>query len=59
LADDVRRAGFGMLPVTFAQAAACGRLPGRHNDPFDRSERLPVVTLDPVFAAYGVETVWG
>jgi PIN domain nuclease of toxin-antitoxin system len=40
-------------------------LPGPHKDPFDRlliaqslSERLPVVTLDAVFARYGAETVW-
>jgi PIN domain nuclease of toxin-antitoxin system len=65
LEDYVWRAGFSLLPVTFAQAAASGRLPGLHNDPFDRlliaqslAERLPVVTLDAVFADYGVEAVW-
>lgn len=65
LEDYVRRAGFGLLPITFAQAAASGRLPGPHKDPFDRlliaqslSEGFPVVTLDAVFARYGAETVW-
>jgi PIN domain nuclease of toxin-antitoxin system len=62
----VQRSRFETLAITFAHAAAAGRLPGPHNDPFDRmliaqaaAERLTVVTVDPVFENYGVETVWG
>jgi PIN domain nuclease of toxin-antitoxin system len=65
LEDYVRRSRFETLPITFAQATAAGRLPGPHGDPFDRmliaqaaAERLTVVTVDPVFRDYGIETVW-
>ena len=65
LEDYVRRSRFEPLPISFAHAAAAGRLPGPHGDPFDRmliaqaaAERLTVVTVDPVFADYGAETVW-
>lgn len=57
----LRRQGIGALPVTMAHMAAAGRLPGPHRDPWDRiimaqaiAEGLTVVTVDPVFAAYGV-----
>jgi PIN domain nuclease of toxin-antitoxin system len=66
LPDYVRRARFTELQVSIAHALKAGRLPGPHKDPFDRLliaqatlENTPVVTLDPVFATYGVETVWG
>jgi len=46
-------------------ALAAGRLLGPHKDPFDRmliaqslAEDVPVVTADPVFAAYGARVVW-
>ena len=65
LEDYIRRSRFETLAITFAHAAAAGRLPGPHNDPFDRmliaqavAERLTVVTVDHVFADYGAETVW-
>lgn len=54
-----------VLPITLDHALLAGGLPGPHRDPFDRMliaqsriERLPVVTRDPVFMAYGIETVW-
>lgn len=63
--------GFGLLAIDWAhatrlQALPFPRLAGKpHRDPFDRllaaqalSERLPVVTRDPAFAAYGVATIW-
>jgi PIN domain nuclease of toxin-antitoxin system len=40
-------------------------LPRHHGDPFDRVlvaqaliERLPIITADPHFDAYGVEVHW-
>jgi PIN domain nuclease of toxin-antitoxin system len=66
LPDYVRRARFTELQVSIAHALKAGRLPGPYKDPFDRLliaqallENTPVVTLDSVFATYGVETVWG
>jgi PIN domain nuclease of toxin-antitoxin system len=53
--------GFAPLPITFAHAAAAGRLPPHHRDPWDRMlvaqaqlEGLTIVTRDPVFARYQV-----
>jgi PIN domain nuclease of toxin-antitoxin system len=53
--------GFEPLPITFAHAAAAGRLPPHHGDPFDRMliaqaqlEGLTLVTRDPVFDRYAV-----
>jgi PIN domain nuclease of toxin-antitoxin system len=53
--------GFEPLPITFAHAVAAGRLPPRHDDPFDRMlvaqaqlEGLTIVSRDPVFERYAV-----
>ena len=65
LADLVRRQRFAMLPVTVEHAEAAGRLPGPHRDPWDRLliaqaqiEALAIVTVDQVFAIYGVPVLW-
>ena len=46
-------------------AIRAGLLPGPHRDPFDRllaaqalTENLVLVTRDPIFADFGVETLW-
>jgi PIN domain nuclease of toxin-antitoxin system len=53
--------GFEPLPITFAHAAAAGRLPLHHRDPWDRMlvaqaqiEGLTIVSRDPVFERYQV-----
>jgi PIN domain nuclease of toxin-antitoxin system len=53
------------LPVSFAHLRQLEELPLLHRDPFDRmlisqslAERIPIVTGDPVFAAYPAEIVW-
>jgi PIN domain nuclease of toxin-antitoxin system len=53
--------GFEPLPITLAHAAAAGRLPPHHADPFDRIlvaqaqlEGLTIVSRDPVFERYQV-----
>jgi PIN domain nuclease of toxin-antitoxin system len=53
--------GFEPLPITFAHAAAAGRLPLHHRDSWDRMlvaqaqlEGLTIVSRDPVFTAYQV-----
>ncbi|MDQ2084033.1 type II toxin-antitoxin system VapC family toxin [Xanthobacteraceae bacterium Astr-EGSB] len=56
---------FGTLDVTMEHSLLAGMLPGRHGDPFDRMlaaqariEGVPLVTTDPVFRAFDIQTVW-
>jgi PIN domain nuclease of toxin-antitoxin system len=58
---DPLKHGFEPLPITLAHAAAAGRLPSHHGDPFDRMlvaqaqlEGLTIVSRDPVFDHYPV-----
>ncbi len=60
----VRRDGLRVLGVTPEDGLALGQLPRHHRDPFDRllaAQALhgdwTLVTVDRVFAAYGVRTV--
>jgi len=66
-----RDEGFQLLAISWEHALSLEHLPsptvhGRpHRDPFDRLlvaqanvEGLPIVTRDPVIAAYGVPVVW-
>lgn len=64
LAAILDRSGFIEAPVLAVDAERAGALEPVHRDPFDRmlvaqAARLhaAVVTRDPVFAAYGTETV--
>jgi PIN domain nuclease of toxin-antitoxin system len=57
-----RRYALSEVPMDSALCCAAAALPAHHRDPFDRfiiaaAKRLecPVVTVDPAFAAYGVE----
>ncbi len=63
--------GFGVLAISWVHATRLQELPfpqlaGKpHRDPFDRllvaqalSERVPIVTRDPILAAYGVAVIW-
>jgi PIN domain nuclease of toxin-antitoxin system len=61
LATESAEHGFAALAITFAHAAAAGRLPAHHADPFDRMlvaqaqlEGLTIVSRDPVFERYPV-----
>jgi PIN domain nuclease of toxin-antitoxin system len=56
---------FDLLNITYAHLRVLGELPLHHRDPFDRllisqsfAERIPIVTADQAFAAYGVGIVW-
>ena len=56
----VEPAGFELLSISAAHAAAVGDLPPLHRDPFDRlllaqgrAESVPLVTSDAALAAYG------
>ena len=54
-----------LLPVELDHVARVADLPFHHKDPFDRMliaqalcERLPVLSSDASFDAYGVERIW-
>jgi PIN domain nuclease of toxin-antitoxin system len=69
LCDDfggyLERHHFASLPISVEHAVLAGRLEGTHRDPFDRMlaaqsliEQIPLVTNDPAFAGFGVQTMW-
>lgn len=65
LPERIEQLGFELLPITPEHAWRVRTLPSHHRDPFDRLliaqaevERLPIVTADPEFGAYGVKVVW-
>ena len=69
LAEDLEsvanKNGWTMVPVTMRHAQRTGLLQGNHKDPFDRMlaaqalmEDLPLVTNDPAFAGFTVQTWW-
>jgi PIN domain nuclease of toxin-antitoxin system len=53
------------LAITFDHAFHLLQLPDHHKDPFDRmlvaqalSEKLTIMTIDPIIARYSVRTIW-
>lgn len=61
---ETARASYVELPITAKHAAAAGRLPLHHRDPFDRmiiaqalAEGLTVATPDEKFFLYGVDVI--
>jgi len=65
LPQTVRRLRFDELSLTLEHGSFAGSLPGPHRDPFDRMlmaqavlEHATLVTVDPVFATYGIATIW-
>lgn len=57
--------GFVHLPISYRHSLRAGGYPLRHGDPFDRMlaaqaelERVALVTLDPAFADFPIETLW-
>lgn len=65
IAGHIERLGFHALPITLEHAERAGRLPGPHRDPFDRmliaqsqAENLPLISIERVFDAYGIERIW-
>ncbi len=64
-AELVAADGFVHLPVSHLHALRAGGWEVDHRDPFDRMlaaqstlEGLPLVTRDPAFGLFGVETLW-
>jgi PIN domain nuclease of toxin-antitoxin system len=69
LVDDfsgwIIKAGFVELPMTFRHAVRAGQWDVSHRDPFDRMlaaqselEERRLLSRDPVFADFGLDTVW-
>jgi PIN domain nuclease of toxin-antitoxin system len=61
----IQSQGFSSLSISVEHAQAAGSLPGPHRDPFDRmliaqahAERIPIVSRDTAFDAYGVTRLW-
>lgn len=59
------RAGFSELRISSAHAIRAGGWDVAHRDPFDRMlaaqstiEQVKLVTRDPAFDAFGIETIW-
>jgi len=57
--------GFQELPVSVAEAARAGALPGPHRDPFDRmliaqalARDLVLISNDAAFDRYSVRRLW-
>ena len=65
LGAELRRERMNTLPISLDHALAAALLPGPHRDPWDwimmaqaRIEGCRIVTVDRVFAEYGVPIVW-
>lgn len=61
----IAKAGFTELGMNSAHALLAGSWKVAHKDPFDRmlaaqsrEERMPLITRDPAFADFGIDTVW-
>jgi PIN domain nuclease of toxin-antitoxin system len=61
----LRKARFTAFDISVDHALFAGSLPGPHRDPFDRMliaqarlHSFPIVTIDPIFADYGVRVIW-
>ena len=57
--------GIQVLQIDVTHLAALVALPFHHRDPFDRlfaaqcaTEKLPIISVDPVFDACGIQRMW-
>ena len=65
VSEHLNRNSMGVLPISMHHALEVYDLPPHHRDPFDRlliaqsrSEGLPIISSDAVFARYDVAVVW-
>ena len=65
LAEQVARADVILIPIGLDEIEVVQTLPMHHKDPFDRMlialslvERMPIVSRDDRFDAYGVQRIW-
>jgi PIN domain nuclease of toxin-antitoxin system len=64
-AELIEADGFRHLPISHLHALRAGSWDVAHRDPFDRIlaaqsalERMPLVSRDPAFALFELETLW-
>lgn len=64
-ADWLRAEGYQLMSLDAEDAVAAAALPDHHKDPMDRfliaaalRRDWPVITVDAIFRAYGVRTLW-
>ena len=65
VASHIEANGFRLLGIELDDVAAVEAMPLHHLDPFDRllvaqakNRKLPVVSSDRAFSAYGVKRIW-
>ncbi len=65
IAGAIAAQGFDELPITVAEAARAGTLPGPHRDPFDRmliaqalSRDLVLISNETIFDRYLIHRLW-
>lgn len=65
LSRKLKENGVSVLALTFAHVKKLEKIPWHHRDPFDRiliaqslEEKLPLVTSDPLFKKYLVQSIW-
>jgi PIN domain nuclease of toxin-antitoxin system len=63
--DEVSRNIFSLLPIELKHIYGLNDLPLHHKDPFDRLliaqsmlEKMPIISIDEKFDAYGVQRLW-
>jgi PIN domain nuclease of toxin-antitoxin system len=56
---------FELLPINLNHLGIISSLPFHHNDPFDRLiiaqaivEKIPILSRDLAFDAYGIQRIW-
>jgi len=65
VANRLRYHRFQPLPIQLTHALHVYKLPDHHRDPFDRLliaqgqlEKMPILTADPMFNRYDIETIY-
>jgi PIN domain nuclease of toxin-antitoxin system len=65
MARELPKNNIQVLPISFSHVAAVSIMPFHHRDPFDRLlvaqaqvDKLPIVSNDQVFDAYGITRIW-
>jgi len=65
LFDFADRNQIEIIPINYEHLLLLSKLPGHHNDPFDRliisqaiSEELIIITRDKLFKKYKVQLIW-
>ncbi len=63
--EQIRINQFQSVPIQISHSLQVHQLPRYHRDPFDRMlvaqaivMKMPILTVDPMLARYGVECIW-